>query len=107
MAGSMGVLANGKVVNEGDQRFEFCAFDINLEDIDKVVAVYFHEFGEGVHGGMYGWAVIVLWAESIRMEMRTLLESGNILDLRTERVDGKVVAPDLTTGSSFQDGRLE
>ena len=87
VTGSMGVLVGGKVFDKCDQRFEFCTFDVDLENIDKVMTVNFHELGKGIHGRVDSWTVVIFGAKGIWVEMRALLEIGNVLNLGTERAD--------------------
>ena len=52
------------------EQSEFRTFNIDLEDVDKVVSVYLHELGEGVHRRVSTRAMFALSRETPGLEVR-------------------------------------
>jgi len=88
---------------EGRNRLEFPALDINLQDVNVGVTVLSHQRFQGEHGWVF--VGLVRTCESNSAEVRAMGAVEG--DLRTEGLDAEVVSPDLAVVGVGQDLSLE
>lgn len=112
-----------ETIDENLERVEFVTLDVNLEHIDKVVAVPLHQSAQGIHFGIVSRAKGIFrtkgigekvgTAFQIRLEfnlwpklteMNGVLEpTSSYFDQHTYGVDTEIIAIDLTAGRCFHD----
>ena len=74
-------------VEEGREGSKLCAFDVDLEDVDEIMAIVFHELAEAPHLNLYIGIVVVDGAKcpglevcsvGVRVELRTPLSRQRV-----------------------------
>jgi hypothetical protein len=110
-------------VEESREGSKLCAFNVDFQDVDKVVTVVFHELAETPHLNVYVGTVVVDGAKCPGLEMgsvgvypefRTPLQGTDgvstgcgIGDMETHAGDAKIVSPDLALRGLLQKFRFE
>ena len=89
------------------QRLELPALDVDLEDVDVIMAVHRHQALERIHLVLVTGAVGVRTCKSERLEVRTVEERRLVLDLGAKRLNREVVPPDLAIVRAVEELSLE
>ena len=111
-------------VEESRERSKLCAFNVDFQDINKIVAVVFHKPAETPHLDVYVGTVVIDRAECPGLKMGSvgvgtkfrspLSRVSTVAGLtnwglrwKTHAADAKIVSPDLASGSLLQKFRFE
>lgn len=93
--------------DERGERLELPRLDVDLEHVDKGVAVEREQARERVHLVLVVRPVRVRAREPVRLEVRAVQQRGHVLHLGPELVHGEVVAPDAAAGRAREQLGLE
>lgn len=93
--------------NERRESVKLPTLDVDLENIDVLMAVHRQERAQRVHRRRVVRPVCIASRKAVRCKVRATEERGVVRDLRPEALNGEVVPPDLAVRGAREEVALE